>query len=76
MRPYTLNINVRLPVHEAIDLQLTVEGLSKLFVKFLYKLRTNSAVTIFNMLINHLNNHYKKPIVLEQTHFVRLKVCV
>lgn len=74
MRPYKLNINVPLQEHDAVDLQLIVEGLSKLFIKYLYKHSTNSAAAIFNMLITHLDHHYKQPIVLEHLHLVRLVV--
>lgn len=74
MRPYKLNTGAPLQEHDIADLQLTVEGLSKLFTKFLYNHPTTSTDIILTMLITHLRHHYKQPLVLEQLHIVRLMV--
>lgn len=74
MRPYKLNIGTPLQEHDIVDLQLTVEGLSKLFTKFLYNHPTTATDTILNMLVTHLRLHYEQPMILEQMHLVRLVV--
>lgn len=74
MRPYKSNTGTNLQERDVVDLQHTVEGLSKLFVKYLYKHPTNSAVTILNMLITHLKYHYEQPSVLGNLHSTRLVV--
>lgn len=74
LRPYTFNNEVPLQERNVVDLQLTVEGLSKLFIKFLYEHPTNSADMILTMLITHLRHHYEHPIVLEHLHLIRFMV--
>lgn len=76
MRPYKLNTGVPLQERDIADLQLTIEGLSKLFTKFLYNHPTSSTDTILNMLVTHLRYHYEHPVVLEQMHLVRLVVSI
>jgi len=74
LRPYKSNTGVPLLEKDAIDLQLCVEGLSKLFIVFLYKHPTTSADTILTMLISHLKYHYELPIVLEHLYLIRFMV--
>lgn len=74
MKPYKLNTVVPLNEKDSADLKLTVDGLSNLFTKFLYKHPTNSADTTLNMLITHLKHHYEQPVVLEHLYSIRLKV--
>lgn len=76
LRPFELNMikGSILSEHDISDLQITVAGLSKLFIKFLYKHSTTSADTILTMLITHLKQHYEQPIVLEHLYLVRLVV--
>lgn len=74
LRPYTLNLKVPLQEQNVVDLQLTVEGLSRLFIKFLYEYPNNSADMILTMLITHLRHHYEQPVVLEHMHLIRLMV--
>jgi len=74
LKPYKLNTGVTLQERDISDLQLTVEGLTHLFTKFLYKYATNSADIILIMLMNHLKYHYEQPIVLEHLYLIRFVV--
>jgi len=69
-----LNTGVVLHENDVADIQITVEGLSKLFSKFLYKHPTNSADTILTLLITHLRHHYERPMILEHICSIRLVV--
>ncbi|VVC44066.1 Rap GTPase activating protein domain,Tuberin,Armadillo-like helical,Armadillo-type [Cinara cedri] len=74
LRPFTSNSTTPLQERNGVDLQITVEGLSKLFIKFLYECPNNSADMILTMLITHLKNHYQKKVCLEHLHLIRLKI--
>lgn len=74
LRPFILNPVVVLQEIDIADLKLTVEGLSKLFTKFLYKHYTNSPDIILTMFITHLRYHYEQPKVLNQLYSIRLLV--
>ncbi|XP_060838182.1 tuberin isoform X2 [Rhopalosiphum padi] len=68
------NTGVVLHENDVADIQITVEGLSILFSKFLYKHPTNSADTILNLLITHLRHHYERPMILEHISSIRLVI--
>lgn len=68
------NTGVVLHENDVADIQITVEGLSILFSKFLYKHPTNSADIILNLLITHLRDHYERPMILEHICSIRLVV--
>lgn len=78
MRPFKEPVSkeqgISLLERDILDLQLTVDGLSKLFIKFLYKYQNNSANIILSMLITHLKCHYKQPMILEHFHTIRYVV--
>lgn len=74
LRPFRSHQLVNLQEHDIADLKLTVEGLSKLFTKFLYKHNTNSPDIILTMFVNHLKYHYEEPTVLEHLSSIRLLV--
>lgn len=75
MRPYKSSTGVvPLQEHDISDLQVTVEGLTHLFTKLLYKDSTNSADIILSMLMTHLKYHYEQPIVLEHLYSIRFMV--
>lgn len=73
-RTNKLNTGVVLHENDVADIQTTVEGLSKLFSKFLYKYPTTSADTILTLLITHLRHHYERPMILEHICAIRLVV--
>lgn len=79
MRPYKEPASLysesqTLQKNDTIDLQITVEGLSKLFVKFLYKHPSNSAESILKILITHLKCHYDQPLILDDIYLIRKEV--
>lgn len=74
LRPFKSNPKVILQELDIADLKLTVEGLSKLFTKFLYKHYTNSPDIILTMFITHLRYHYEQPMILEHLYSIRLLV--
>jgi len=69
-----LNTGVVLNENDVADIQTTVEGLSKLFSKFLYKHPTISADTTLTLLVTHLRHHYERPMLLEHICSIRLVV--
>lgn len=76
LRPYTLITSASFYEQDVVDLQETVKGLSKLFIKFLYKHSTNSADIILNMLITHMKHHYEQPTILEHLYSIRFEVSI
>lgn len=74
LRPYLSNTGAPYQECNITDLQITVEGLTKLFTKFFYKYPTNSADTVLSMLVNHMRHHYEQPSILEHLCMIRIVV--
>ncbi|XP_050540898.1 tuberin-like isoform X2 [Daktulosphaira vitifoliae] len=74
LRPYQTNITMPLLESEIDDIKLTVEGLSKLFAKFIYNHPMESAEKILDMLVIHLQYHYDQPTALENFNSIRLMI--
>lgn len=56
------------------DIIAAIDGLVEVFTIKLHRLPASHAIKIFNILMDHLEQHYDRPKVFEQASIVRLKV--
>lgn len=56
------------------DIIAAIDGLVEVFSIKLHRLPASHAIKIFNILMDHLEQHYDRPKVFEQASIVRLKV--
>ncbi|KAK7793760.1 hypothetical protein R5R35_000957 [Gryllus longicercus] len=76
-RPFDQFANDSMPVMnetDVIDVKTVVIGLIKIFTIKLYQLPSSHAIKAYRLLINHLDVHYYKPVVLENTSNIRYRV--
>ncbi|XP_037940239.1 tuberin [Teleopsis dalmanni] len=59
---------------DILDVIAAVDGLIDVFIIKLYRLPSYHAIKIFNILIGHLESHYERPKIFEQTNIVRYKI--
>lgn len=59
---------------EIADIIAAVDGLVKVFAIKLHRMPAAHALKIFNILMDHLELHYDRPKIFEQTSVVRFKV--
>lgn len=56
---------------DVLDVKTVVSGLIKLFKEKLYQLPSSHATKAYRLLVNHLEQHYQKPVVLENASSIR-----
>jgi cobalamin biosynthesis Co2+ chelatase CbiK len=56
---------------EVLDVKTVVTGLIKVFKEKLYQLPSSHAIKAYHLLVNHLDSHYQKPVVFENTSSIR-----
>lgn len=61
---------------EIDDIIAAIDGLVEVFAIKLHRLPASHAIKIFNILMDHLEQHYDRPKVFEHASIVRLKVGV
>lgn len=59
---------------EVLDVKTVVTGLIKIFKEKLYQLPSSHAIKAYRLLVNHLESHYQKPVVFENTSSIRYMV--
>lgn len=59
---------------EAADIICAINGLIEIFNVKLYKLPSSNAIHVFNIIINHLEKHYKQPAPFSNLFSVRFKI--
>lgn len=61
---------------EVLDVKTVVTGLIKIFKEKLYQLPSSHAIKAYRLLVSHLESHYQKPVVFENTSSIRYLVSV
>ncbi|KAL5291508.1 TSC2 family protein [Megaselia abdita] len=59
---------------EAADIICVINGLIEIFNVKLYRLPSSNAIHVFNIIVNHLERHYKQPIPFSNLSSVRYKI--
>lgn len=59
---------------EAADISCVINGLIEIFNVKLYKLPSSNAIHVFNIIVNHLERHYKQPTPFTNLSSVRYKI--
>ena len=59
---------------EVLDVKTVVVGLINIFIVKLYQLPSSHAIKSYRLLVAHLEQHYQKPEVFENTSSVRYVV--
>jgi tuberous sclerosis protein 2 len=59
---------------EVLDVKTVVTGLIRVFKEKLYQLPSSHAIKAYRLLVNHLESHYQKPAVFENTSSIRYAV--
>lgn len=65
-----------LTTEEAADISTAITSLVTILRSKSWQLPSRFAVTTYNILITFLENHYKKPKMLEKANSIRLKVSI
>lgn len=63
-----------LTTEEAADISTAITSLVIMLRRKSWQLPSRFAVSIYNILITFLENHYKKPRILEKANVIRFKV--
>lgn len=56
------------------DVKTAIEGVIKILTLKLYRLPSNHAIRAYKVLTNHLEQHYKNPLVFQNISVIRYDV--
>ncbi|XP_017770423.1 PREDICTED: tuberin [Nicrophorus vespilloides] len=73
-RPYSIYTNHAASQADTVDVERVVAGLVKILAVKIHKLPSLHAVTVYNILVGHLEMHYSRPKIFECCKNVRIAI--